>query len=76
MEIFDIKFDGGQGDASVNLVDGTVSIVVKEANPNFPSGLQINIPLDQLFQKLESQAPNLLVKWGEKAAQAMIDGLD
>ena len=76
MDIYDMKFDGVNGDADVSLDQGTLSIKITEANPLFPSNLQINIPLDVIFKKLEAQAPNLLVKWGEKAAQAMIDGLE
>lgn len=76
MEIFDYKFDGPNGDANVNLANGTLEIKITEKNPLLPSDLQINIPLDDIFAKLEAQAPNLLIKWGEKAAQAMIDGID
>lgn len=74
MQLIDVKFDNGQGDANVNLESGVLEIQLTENNPNFPSGAQINIPLDPIFEKLEAQAPNLLVKWGEKAAQSLIDG--
>ena len=73
MQIVDVSFDQGQGDANVNLDQGTLEIKLTEQNPAFPSGAQINIPLDPIFQKLQAQAPNLLVKWGEIAAQALVD---
>ena len=73
IQVLDVKFDNNQGEAIVDLDNGVLQIKVTEANPNFPSGLTINVPLDPLFQKLEDQAPNFLVKWGEDAAQALID---
>lgn len=73
MQIIDVSFDDGQGDANVNLDKGVLEVAVTEKNPAFPSSAQINIPLDPLFQKLQAQAPNLLVEWGEKAAQALAD---
>jgi len=73
MQLIDVQFDNGQGDANVNLENGTLEIKLTENNPSFPSGAQINIPLDPIFQKLQAQAPNLLVRWGEIAAQAMLD---
>lgn len=76
MEIYDLKFDDGKGDADVNLEKGVLEIKITEANDYFPANVQLDIPLDKIFEKLEAQAPNLLVKWGEKAAQALVDGID
>lgn len=73
MQLIDVKFDSGMGDANVNLEKGTIEVSLTDKNPSFPSGAQINIPLDPIFQKLQAQAPNLLVKWGEIAAQALVD---
>lgn len=75
MILFDVKFDGGQGDAEIDLASGVLSIKADDSNPSFPSNLVIDVPLDQIFQRLEAQAPNLLVKWGEMAAKGVIDGI-
>lgn len=76
MQVLDIKFDDGKGDANVNLESGILEIQATDSNPSFPTNLQINVPLDPLFEKLQAQAPNLLVKWGEKAAQSLIDAVE
>ena len=76
MDLLDVKFDNGQGEANVNLEKGVLEIKITEANPNFPSGGQINIALDPIFQALKDQAPNLLVKWGEEAAQSYVDSAE
>lgn len=76
MQVFDLKFDNGLGDAQIDEDAGVLKIVVSETNPEFPSGLTINVPLDPIFQKLEAQSPNFLVTWGEKAAQALLDTAD
>lgn len=73
MQLIDISFDNGQGDLHVDEAKGVISIVASDQNPSFPSGAQINIPLDQFFAKLEAQAPNIFVKWAEEAAQAAVD---
>jgi hypothetical protein len=75
MEIYDVKFDNNQGNAEIDLVSGVIKITATESNPQFPTGLAINIPIDPLFAKLQAQAPNLLVKWAEQAAQGAIDGV-
>lgn len=73
MQLINVAFDNGQGDAVVDLAQGTLEITLAESNPAFPSGAKISIPLDPLFQKLQAQAPNFLVKWGEEAAQDLVD---
>jgi hypothetical protein len=73
MQLVNVSFDNNEGDAIVDLVQGTLQITLSEKNPAFPSGATISIPLDPLFQKLQAQAPNLLVKWGEEAAQDLVD---
>lgn len=73
MQIIDLSFDGGQGDAKADLDNGILKIIVTDKNPTANGNFTLNIPLDPLFQKLEDQAPNFLVRWGEKAAQSLVD---
>lgn len=73
MQIIDLSFDNGQGDAKVDIANGVLQIIATDKNPNVNGNFTLNIPLDPLFQKLEDQAPNLLVSWGEKAGQALVD---
>jgi hypothetical protein len=73
MQLINVSFDSGLGDAVVDLASGTLQITLSDKNPEFPSGAQISIPLDPLFVKLQAQAPSLLVKWGEEAAQDLVD---
>lgn len=73
MQLIDVAFDNGQGDVKINLDKGVLEIEISEKDPNFPGGAQVNIPLDPIFNKLIEQAPNVLVRWGEEAAKALLD---
>jgi len=73
MQIIDLTFDNNQGDVKADLVKGIITIVVSETNPQFPGGLNVNIPLDPFFGKLQAQAPNWFVKEAEVLAQDAID---
>ena len=73
MQLIDVKFDNGQGDAKIVESKGVIEIDVADSNPAFPSGAKITIPLDQFFEKLEASAPNVFVKWAEEAAQSAVD---
>jgi hypothetical protein len=73
MQLINVSFDSGLGDVEVDLANGILKLTISEKNPDFPSGATVNIPMDPLFQKLEAQAPNYLAKWGEEAAQDLVD---
>ncbi len=61
MVLYDLKFDGGKGDADVTLSGGVIGIAITESNPSFPTGLQINIPLTVIFGKIISKLNNAFV---------------
>lgn len=66
MHIIDVKFDNNQGECNIDLDKGLLEIRVSDKNPAYPSGAQINVPLDPIVQKLIDKAPNIFAKWGLK----------
>lgn len=74
MQLIDVKFDNNQGDANAQLDQGIIKITLAEQNPNFPSGAEINIPLDALFAKIKTQVPTV-VGWALSGLEALIDAI-
>lgn len=74
MLLIDVKFDGGQGDANATLDAGIIAIVLTENNPHFPSGAQINIPIDVLFQAVKAKCPPF-VAWALGGIEMLIDAI-
>jgi hypothetical protein len=75
MLIADVSFDAGQGDANISLDAGVFAIKAVENNPNFPSNLQINLPIDVVFAAIEAKANSTLVSWTLKVLAGLLDAI-
>ena len=75
MQLIDVKFDSNQGDANAALDQGIIKITLTDSNPNFPTGAQINIPLDSLFAAVKAKVNNTLVGWALSGVQALLDAI-
>lgn len=55
MQIYDLKFDAGQGEVEIDEAKGVASFKLTESNPSYPGGAQFNIPLDPLFEAIKAK---------------------
>ncbi len=75
MVLVDVKFDGGKGDADITLSGGVIGLTLTEANPAFPTGAQINIPLAVVFQAIEKKLNNSFITFALNGVLMLVSAI-
>lgn len=75
MQLIDLKFDGSNGDAEVDLDYGTVVLKITEKNPAFPTGAQTNIPLNAIFAAISAKINNSFVTFALNGVLMLLDAI-
>lgn len=55
MNIYDLKFDNGQGEIEIDEAAGVVDIKLSESNPSYPGGGEFKVPLNPILDAIKAK---------------------